>query len=38
VLAADHGQEVGHAPAVDVEERDDMQDDVILGEARAISE
>ena len=30
---ADHRQEVRRAPAVDVEERDDVEDDVVLGEA-----
>ena len=34
VLAADHGQEVGRAPAVDVEQRDHVQDDIVLGEAQ----
>ena len=32
VLAADHGQEVGRAPTVDVEERDNVQGNVVLGE------
>ena len=35
VAAADHGQEVRRAPAVDVEQRDDVEDDVVLGEAEA---
>jgi hypothetical protein len=37
VLAADHRQEVGRAPAVDVEERDHVQDDVVLVNCSPIS-
>ena len=32
VAAADHGQEMGDAPAVDVEERDHVEDHVLLAE------
>ena len=35
VATADHRQEVRRPPAVDVEERHDVEDDVVLGEPQA---
>ena len=35
VATADHRQEVRRPPAVDMEQRDDVEDDVVLGEAEA---
>ena len=35
VAAADHREEMRGAPAVHVEERDDVEDDVVLGEREA---